>query len=477
MIEKSASIAQMTFSRRTLLASAPGVLFALTGCQSAAAPKAVPSYAISDLFSTKPYYIAHRGSGDNWTEHTALAYASSVKAGAKAIEVSVHSTKDGVLVCHHDKNLLRMTGHDINIASVSYKALSAIMNNARAWLGPATALEPIPKLKDVLDLYAATRVMFLEDKDGNNTKVMLDLMDTYPTSKTHIVWKQAAAATSYKEARARGYKIWGYFNDNAGQQFSRYASQFDYLGIYHLASDADISALVAYRKPVICWEVHTRWMRDRLLALGVQGLMCSNFPYVKINTPIATHDSFATGKRAAGDLPALLQWNYQPAFATADAALSLNNGLVQGYCMGSLCPVQGDNVTLTFKVRWNITPNSGHVAAVNFAQSNDNPSGSGYRLRLKGNGKLELHRIGYSAAGKLISDTLLVTIKTPVPVRGAWIPLSVTTSATTIYFERQDAANATGQSSDTQYRGGYFSILKDYKGKDAVEFAAISAAP
>src|SRR5690606_24801751 len=45
---------------------------------------------ISDLISETPFFIAHRGSGDEFPEHTLEAYESVLASGAKAIEISAH---------------------------------------------------------------------------------------------------------------------------------------------------------------------------------------------------------------------------------------------------------------------------------------------------------------------------------------------------------------------------------------------------
>ena len=72
-----------------------------------------------------------------------------------------------------------------------------------------------PKCSDVLDACAATHVVFLEDKQGTNTKVLLDLMDTYPDSTGHFVWKQDAGVKTFEDAQARGYKTSGCFLEQA----------------------------------------------------------------------------------------------------------------------------------------------------------------------------------------------------------------------------------------------------------------------
>ena len=472
-------------SRRQLFMAA-GAGFLLSGCSPEGAINvATPAtrngtpqvFKVSDLLSTSPFHIAHRGSGDNWTEHTATAYLQAVQSGAKAIEVSVSSTSDGVLVCHHDLNTERMTGRNLPISEVTYAELEACKNNAKSWIGPRAPFEPIPRLKDVLDAHAANNVIFIEDKQGVNTAQLLDLMDSYPDSKDHFVWKQTAAGKHYAEAQERGYKTWGYFVDNVQVPFAEYADRFDYLGIYHGATDDEIKALVAIGKPVICWEIHTRWMRERVLALGVQGLMCSNFPYVSSNKAISSQDAFASGVRAAGDLPYILAAEYQPTVQPEFSSVSLNHESSSSYTLGSMCPIGKDSYSLSFDMRWPLDiPGSGS-AGMAFGQNDDQPyrptvpaTVGGYHLTVD---RVGVMRLFARAAGALDGE-LLRELRTEAPKAGAWMRFRIEIGPADIAVSRTDGEVVSGAVSNSTYRGGYFGLTKNYKGRQPVEFRQVA---
>ncbi|MCW2543506.1 MAG: glycerophosphodiester phosphodiesterase [Frankiales bacterium] len=51
--------------------------------------------------------VAHRGSSAAHAEHTLAAYEKAVEEGADALECDVRLTKDGVLVCVHDRRVNR----------------------------------------------------------------------------------------------------------------------------------------------------------------------------------------------------------------------------------------------------------------------------------------------------------------------------------------------------------------------------------
>lgn len=434
-------------------------------------------HTLTDLLATSPFHIAHRGSGDNWTEHTATSYSRAIQSGAKAIEVSVSATKDGVLVCHHDLNTERMTGRSVQISKVTYEELGALRNDSRSWIGPGAALEPIPRLKDVLDAHAAANIIFIEDKQGSNAEALLELIDSYPNSKEHFVWKQAAGGKHYAKAKEKGYKTWGYFVNNAENQFNEFAGRFDYLGIYHGATDDEIKALVAFGKPVICWEIHTRWMRDRVKALGVQGLMCSNLPYVSGNAPISNRDDFSSGLRAAGDLPWILTPNYQPTLQPEFSSVSLNHDSGSSYTLGSMCPIPNDTYSLSFEMRWPMAiPDGRGSAGIAFGQGDDQPyrptapaTVAGYHLTFDSVGTMRLFVREVGA----VDGVLLDEVRSEAPAKGLWMRFRVDVSPAEINFARLDGTMAKGAARNSAHRGRYFGLTKNYNGKQPVEFRQV----
>jgi glycerophosphoryl diester phosphodiesterase len=481
-----------TFAGRSLFAGKVGrrELFVLGGsalllsaCASPA-PKPIPttkaSYTIHDLFATSPYYIAHRGSGDNWVEHSLDAYTHSVALGAKAIEISVSATSDGKLVCHHDTSLTRLTGHDVNIADITYATLSHYRNDARDWLGPAAKPQPIPLLTEVLDKFAANHVIFLEDKQGTNTAALLDLMDKYPGSKEHFVWKTWAGAGQYAAAKSRGYKLWGYYTADLESRFGELAPRFDYLGVYTTFTDEQISQVVALGKPVIAWEIHYRSMRDRMVGLGVTGMMCSNMPYVTSRRPIGRHDSFGSGLRAAGDLPWTTDQGatVQPTFDTVASAIAISHADYQSYLMGSLGPVNSNNYTLSAQMRWpDALPQPNQHAGLAFGLADDNAyrvqvasKTSGYHVILRADGSLEL----YSRQAGVVSGTLRASVQTDPPTAGAWVQLSIEVSSKGIRIRRKDGRGWVATYADTDVPAGYVWLCKNYPTGPAVQFRAVT---
>src|SRR5690242_1077188 len=53
--------------------------------------------------------IAHRGASARAPENTLPAFELAVRSGAGCVEHDLHATRDGVLVCLHDRTLERTT--------------------------------------------------------------------------------------------------------------------------------------------------------------------------------------------------------------------------------------------------------------------------------------------------------------------------------------------------------------------------------
>ncbi|QPZ37636.1 glycerophosphodiester phosphodiesterase [Paramicrobacterium chengjingii] len=435
--------------------------------------------SIDQLKKLTPFYVAHRGSGDNWTEHTALAYGRSLEAGAHAIEVSVNRTRDGVFVCQHDSNLKRLTGTDAEIEQLTWNEVSQFSNDAREWLGPAADLVPISRLDEVLDAFAGDNVIFLEDKTGKHTSDLLDIMDAYPDAAKHFVWKQWAAGRQVTQASERGYTTWGYFTSEIHERIDELSEHFDMIGIHHSAPDEIVRLAVETGIPVIVWEVHRRSLRDHLATLGVQGMMCSNIPYVMSQKPRATKDSYSSGLRAAGDLPWSVDngWSHQPTLSEKDASVTLDKDEIQSYGMGSLSPVASTTYVVSLKIQWpDAVPDGSAAAGIAFCLESDAPyrigvpsETSGYHALLRANGSLELI---LRSAGEDNGTSLGVRSTSP-PVAGQGITLVVRVSPTDVRVSRDADLSSEVSANDTAHRGGYIALCKNYPTSEPAAFSEI----
>lgn len=230
---------------------------------------------IAALLAADPFYIAHRGGSASWPEMTKAAYDHAAVAGMRALEISVQRSSDGVFVCSHDPSTLRVTGVDQQIAATSWAQLSGLSVRSPVAGGAPAAMT---RLETVLDAYAGSRVIFLEDKTYRNSGPLLELVARYPDYRRHFFWKVTGTAGEpvIQAGRTAGIPSWGYFFSADMPQFADRAGQFDWVGVDYQCTDAQLRQAAAIGKPMIGHIVSKAAQRDRLLAAGCRGIMLAD---------------------------------------------------------------------------------------------------------------------------------------------------------------------------------------------------------
>lgn len=123
--------------------------------------------------------IAHRGAHQNKHgvfENTLGAFQRAQDAGCWGIELDLQSTRDGVLMVHHDPDLIRLWGHQGVIADLNFAALRA--------------LEPrIPTLSEVVAQFGKHLHLFIEIKApfNNQQALVRDLATLEQINDYHLL--------------------------------------------------------------------------------------------------------------------------------------------------------------------------------------------------------------------------------------------------------------------------------------------------
>ncbi|WP_326806660.1 glycerophosphodiester phosphodiesterase [Streptomyces sp. NBC_01775] len=421
--------------------------------------------SVTSLLATTPFYVAHRGSGGEFPEHTLVGYDASVNAGARAIEVSVNVTADNVPVCIHDQTLDRTTNGTGNVSDKPYAALreTVTVDIGASLLGAGWSNQKLPTLREVLDRLLGRVVIFLEAKSNPSVPAVQALLSQYPGAAKSVVWKAYYASNTLTWAKSNGYTVWAYVDAGTTDgQMDAVASNVDLWGVPHTMSDARIAAVVARGKPVMCWEVHRRSEVTRLTGLGVQGLMCSQLLYLSRSTPVRTADDFASKIKTPGDLGAA---NYDPVYAlkygaASDAYLDVLPN--QAALLGSLCPTLASGYTIRWSMMWDGLPGSTQHSGIAFCKPDDskyafnsaNATG-GYHMLLRGNGDMQL----YSHTAGVTSGTQLGTIATTAPTAGNWMTFELQITPTQLILTRTDVEpDVTLTVTNSTYRGGYLHV-------------------
>ena len=89
----------------------------------------------------RPMLVAHRGASAVVAEHTLAAYRTAIEAGADALECDVRMTRDGHLVCVHDRTVNRTSDGKGVISELDLRTLNRL--DFSSWRGdlPSSADE------------------------------------------------------------------------------------------------------------------------------------------------------------------------------------------------------------------------------------------------------------------------------------------------------------------------------------------------
>ena len=95
-----------------------------------------------------PIVCAHRGDNVNAPENTMPAFELAAMENLSWVELDVHQTKDGVIVCNHDSDISRTTGVKLSIHDTNYAELKKYIYGD--WMPGNYSYVTMPTLKEVL---------------------------------------------------------------------------------------------------------------------------------------------------------------------------------------------------------------------------------------------------------------------------------------------------------------------------------------
>ena len=233
--------------------------------------------AVTAFLSRRPFYISHRMGGTEYPEFTQAGLEASLRAGFKALEISVRRCASGEFVAIHDwKTTRTVPGTDYQIWNTPWSTLRTL----RQASGPFMRLTDIvDKIPDDMILAVDHKTTSSEDQhnpgDLASEEALFEYLDTvfggHPERR--ILWKVFARGTSVARAKARGYKTMAmlYPNEVATSDLS----QWDVIGM-EWSAVADVwNALLASGRPTIAHIIVNDSQARQALARGASGLMAS----------------------------------------------------------------------------------------------------------------------------------------------------------------------------------------------------------
>jgi glycerophosphoryl diester phosphodiesterase len=121
-----------------------------------------------------PLIVAHRGASDLAPENTLAAFRLAWEQGADLVEGDFHLTRDGAIVCHHDRTTAKTAGVDRPVAAQTLAELRQL--DVGRWKDPKWTGERIPTLPEVLDTVPDGRAILIEVK--TDVRIVPALVET-----------------------------------------------------------------------------------------------------------------------------------------------------------------------------------------------------------------------------------------------------------------------------------------------------------
>lgn len=248
----------------------------VAGTRVVSKPAPAPTGAVVDRFlASKPFYVAHRLGGTEYPEFTQKGLTESLKAGFKALELSVRRCATGEFVLIHDWVTTRtVPGTEYQIWNTPWSVLSGLQQASGGFM----------RLTDVVDSVGSDIVLAIDHKvtsdkatssqgDMNSEEELFNYLDTIPNAKGRVLIKHFVNGGVAARAKAKGYKTMCmmYPNEVAGADLSL----FDVLGMEWNAEQGVWDTLKATGKPLIAHIITTQQQADTALARGATGLMAS----------------------------------------------------------------------------------------------------------------------------------------------------------------------------------------------------------
>lgn len=221
-----------------------------------------------------PIAFAHRGGASEAPENTLAAFGHAVSLGYRYIETDVQATRDGIAVIFHDDDLKRLVGRPEAVGDLDWSEL----RNLRV------AGEEIPRLDDLLTAWPELRINLEPKSDAAVVPIAeairraaaLDrvCVGSFQEARVRRLRELLGAELCWSPGPLGVFRVWATGHglplgapDCAALQVPTY-----FRGI-PLVTRKLVRAAHARGLQVHVWTVDKREEMERLLDLGVDGLM------------------------------------------------------------------------------------------------------------------------------------------------------------------------------------------------------------
>ncbi|MEN8191302.1 MAG: glycerophosphodiester phosphodiesterase family protein [Bacteroidota bacterium] len=225
--------------------------------------------------------VAHRGASGYSPENTLSAMNKAIEMKAEMSELDVQETADGEIILLHDKTLMRTSGIEKNIWELNYDDLKGI--DVGEWFSEEYKGEPIPTLKEVIDLVRGKMKLNIELKANKHEKMLAERSLKVVTDNNFL---DQVVFTSFKFDEIRKIRALnkeakvGYIFGKLPENVDVFTEDVDLLSAKYKIVDAEfIKKAKAAGMEVAVWTVNEPEDMKRMIELGVDAII-TNYPDV-----------------------------------------------------------------------------------------------------------------------------------------------------------------------------------------------------
>ena len=233
-------------------------------------------------------FVAHRGASYLAPENTLASITLAWELGAEAAECDVMLTADKRIILFHDNKSKRLTGESFIIKETNWEHLKGLTIKGRKSNHKIYENEPIPLLKNVLDIIPEDRMLVIEIKTGPEILPYLKpLIDKHWKSGT--ISFIAFDFETIKSVKALYPKISCYYLSSLKTDLNNRLNdivtcKLDGVDLSHsIIDEAVIDKCSDLGLEVWCWTVNDLKTARRMKKLGVIALTTDRPAWLKEN--------------------------------------------------------------------------------------------------------------------------------------------------------------------------------------------------
>jgi glycerophosphoryl diester phosphodiesterase len=248
------------------------------------------------LEQPRPRLFGHRGASAHYPENTLPAFQAAIAAGVPYLELDVWATADGHVVAHHDETLLRLCGDPRRVSDVTLAELKTL--DAGFGFSPNGSNRPrfnqgitVPTLAEVFASFPAAffNIEIKQETPGIEEQVLAVIEAAGMANRVLLAAEQdtimqrlrplcGPIPTSFSFGELAAYFAW--LESGCRENYRPPGAALQIPESWNgrtLVTAETVRAAHAFGLEVHVWTVNEPQDMERLLDLGVDGLM-SDYP-------------------------------------------------------------------------------------------------------------------------------------------------------------------------------------------------------